>query len=199
MIPSECSNYCNRFTSMSTGFESIWDDPLGLNKSVQHHIKLNKRDSQPIQRASFKPGLEVRKFEKEEIDQMPPMDVTEPAQKKWASMIVFVPEKEGAPCFCFDFCRLNAVTIRDLCPIPWVYKFIYLLDDAMIFTALNANSRYSQVEVSQDEPDKIAFTSHIGLLRFTRKPWDWKTPQGRFNEPWTSYLQQSSGSLPSFI
>ena len=38
----------------------------------------------------------------------------------WASSIILVHKKDGSLCFCIDFRNLNAVTIPDVFPLPWI-------------------------------------------------------------------------------
>ena len=39
--------------------------------------------------------------------------VIEPTSAEWESPVVFVPKKDGTMPFCVDYCKLNAVTVRD--------------------------------------------------------------------------------------
>lgn len=42
--------------------------------------------------------------------------------------------------------------------------------NAKCFTTLDANYSYWQVEISENDKDKISFTCHAGLFRFLQVP-----------------------------
>lgn len=112
---------------MPKQFENMSDDYLGPIKTVQLRIELDKTDSRPICSAPCQ-GRKPREFEKKEINEMLAIDVIDPAQTEWASSIVFVPNKDGALCFCVDYLKLNEVTTHNSYPIPCMDELI----DAMI-------------------------------------------------------------------
>lgn len=82
----------------------------------------------------------AREFEKQGIERMLTVDIIEPTLTKRESPIVLVPKKNGSPLFCSDYQNLNAVPIQDLYPIPGLDKCIESLDNATIFTNLDAKS-----------------------------------------------------------
>ena len=67
------------------------------------------------------------------MDKMLAIDVIEPATSEWAAPVVFAPKKDGLLRFCVDYRRLNAVTVRDSYPIPWMHECIDSLGDAQVF------------------------------------------------------------------
>lgn len=87
-----------------------------------------------------------------------------------AASTVFATKKNGYLRFCVDYRCPNAVMNRDLYPIPRMDKCIASLDEAAVFSTLDVNSRYGQVQRDKAERDKTAFTSHHGLLQFIRMP-----------------------------
>lgn len=108
------------------------------------------------------------------------IDVIEPTQTKWASLIMLWPKEGGPLCFCFDYQNLNAVTIQVLYSIPSVDECIKLLGDATIFSTLDATTEYGQAEIANKDCDKMAFTSHHRFLRFTRMPFGLKNTPSTF-------------------
>ena len=108
------------------------------------------------------------------------MDVIEEAECEWASPILFVPKPDGTIRFCVDYRRLNAMTVRDSYPIPRMDECIDSLGDARIYTALDANCGYWQIEIEENDRNKTAFTSHQGLYRFKRMPFGLRNAPGTF-------------------
>lgn len=87
-----------------------------------------------------------------------------------ASSVVFALAKDSTFCFCVDCRRLNAMNVRDTYPIPRNDECIESVDDAVVFTTVNANHGYWQCEVEEIDRDKATFTSNMGLYRYVRMP-----------------------------
>lgn len=56
-------------------------------------------------------GLKARDFEKDEIDNIIPINVVELAQTEWASPVVFAPTKGKTLRLCLDYRKLEAIII----------------------------------------------------------------------------------------
>lgn len=72
------------------------------------------------------------------------------------------------------------MTIRDSYPIPSRDKYIELLSDASIFSAMDPNTGYWHVKVAEQDPDKTCFTGHHCVFRFSRTPYGLKYGPGMF-------------------
>lgn len=77
------------------------------------------------------------------------MDVIKPAHTEWASSIVFVPKHDDKICFCVDYRKLKAVTIRGSYLIPCMDKGIDLPGKDTILSTFDANCRCWQVEIAE--------------------------------------------------
>lgn len=73
-------------------------------------------------------------------------------------------------CFCVDYHKLNAVTIRNSHPIPRMDHCNDSLGEVTIFTTLDANTKYWKIEIAGEDRDKAAFTFHHGVFCFTCMP-----------------------------
>lgn len=168
-----------RIIEMLSEFESMWDGHLGTIRQTKHRIEL-KPDSKPVHQPPYRNGPDGRERERQEIQKMLDMDVIEEAECEWASPILFVPKPDGTIRFCVDYRRLNAMTVRDSYPIPRMDECIDSLGDATIYTALDANCGYWQIEIDENDRDKTAFVSHQGLYRFKRMPFGLRNAPGTF-------------------
>jgi RNase H-like domain found in reverse transcriptase/Reverse transcriptase (RNA-dependent DNA polymerase)/Integrase zinc binding domain/Integrase core domain len=147
--------------------ERLWNGHLGHIKNVQHHIPTV---GAPQRQAPYRCGLKTRDAVKDEIERMLRMEVIEPSTSEWAAPIVLIPKPDGSLRFCIDYRRLNEVTVKDSYPLPRMDDCLDSLGSATIFTTLDANSGYWQLDVAKDDRDKTTFTSHMGTFRFTRMP-----------------------------
>jgi Reverse transcriptase (RNA-dependent DNA polymerase) len=98
------------------------------------------------------------------------MDVIEPSTSEWSAPIVLIPKPDGTLRFCIDYRKLNALTVRDCYPLPRMDDCLDSLGEATIFSTLDANSGYWQLDVADEDKDKTTFTSHRGTYRFKRMP-----------------------------
>ena len=104
------------------------------------------------------------------VREMQDRGIVQPSVSPWASPVVLVPKKDGSLRFCVDYRRLNALTKKDVYPLPRVDDIVDTLGDARYFTTLDLASGYWQVELDNDARPKTAFTTHQGLFEFVRMP-----------------------------
>ena len=87
----------------------------------------------------------------------------------WASPVVLVHKKDGSLWFCIDLRKLNNQTIKDAQSLPRIEDSLDCLDRATIFTSLDLQSGYSQVEMTEASKPLTAFT--VGPLGFYECVW----------------------------
>lgn len=68
-----------------------------------------------------------------------------------------------------DDIQLNAVTVLDSYPIPFMDECIDYSGKARIFWRLHFNSEYWKIKMNNKDDDKKAFVIHEGLIKYTRK------------------------------
>ncbi len=84
---------------------------------------------------------------------------------------MLVPKKDGSLCcFCVDYRRLNALTKKDVYPLPRVDVLLGDLGEAKYFSSIDLTSGYWQVELDDKAREKSAFTTYDGLYEFVRMP-----------------------------
>ena len=82
----------------------------------------------------------------------------------WTSPVVLVCKKDGSLPFCIDLRKRNNGTIKNAQSLPRIEVSLDFLDVATIFTSLDLQSGYWQVEMTEASRPLTAFT--VGLLRF---------------------------------
>lgn len=95
--------------------------------------------------------------------------VIEPSTSPWGFPIVVV-YRNGKPRCVIDYRKLNAETIPDEFPIPRQTEIIQSLSGAQVLSSFDALAGFTQLEMADEEKEKTAFRSHLGLWQFRRMP-----------------------------
>lgn len=96
--------------------------------------------------------------------------VVEESCSPWASPVVLVRKKGGQWRFCIDYRRLNSVTIKDSHPLPRVDDSLDALAGSSWFNTLDFSNGYWQVEVAEEDQEKMVFTTGRGLYQWRAMP-----------------------------
>lgn len=93
---------------------------------------------------------------------------------------MFGAKKDGKLHLGVDYIRLDALGKTDSYPMPRIDDCIDSFGKCTIFSTLDTNRGYWEVEFDDKEKDKPVFTLHHGLCRFTRMPFELKNVPGTF-------------------
>lgn len=97
------------------------------------------------------------------------LGVIKPSKSPWSAPVV-IAYRNGKPRFCVDYRKLNAVTIPDEFPIPRQSEILSALSSAQVLSSLDALAGFTQLEFADEEVEKTAFRTHMGLFQFCRMP-----------------------------
>ena len=135
---------------------------LGRTSLVQHEIKLS--DDKPFkERYRRIPPHQYEEVQKH-LQEMLAVGAIQKSTSPWASPVVLVCKKDGSLQFCIDLRKLNNQTIKDAQSLPRIEDSLDCLNGAAIFTSLDLQSGYWQVEMTEDSKPLTAFT--VGPLGF---------------------------------
>ena len=165
------------------------DDDLGYTDLATHTIRTTTEVPvrQPFRRIPPTQYQEV----KEHIKDLLNRGVIRESHSAWASPIVLVRKKDDSLRMCVDYRLLNAKTHRDAFPLPRIDESFDAMSGANWFTTLDLASGYHQIAMSEDDREKTAFTTPMGLYEFNRMPF------GLCNSPATfqRLMQRCFGDL----
>ena len=143
-------------------------DDLGCTDIVKH--KINTGDHPPIKQYPRRTPFTQRAKIASMISDMEKKGIVRPSVSPWASPVILVPKKDGTTRFYVDYRRLNAVTKKDVYPLPRIEDILDTIGRARYFTTLDLSAGYWQIQLDQNATEKTAFTTHCGLFEFTRMP-----------------------------
>lgn len=120
------------------------------------------------------PPYRVPPAHREEIErhvsQMLENNVIEPSDSPWASPVLLVKKPDNNYRFCIDYRKLNAITKRDVYPLPRIDDTLDELGTAMIFSTLDLESGFWQIPVHTEDRAKTAFNTPHGHYQFKVLP-----------------------------
>ena len=140
---------------------------MGRTSLVQHNIKLSS-DKPFKERYSRIPP---HKYEEvwNHLQETLAIGAIQRSTSPWANPVVLVHKKDGSLQFCIDLGKLNNQTIKDPQSLPRIEASLDCLNGAAIFTSLDLQSGYCQVEMTEDSKPLTAFT--VGPLGFYECVW----------------------------
>ena len=130
--------------------------------------KIDTEQHNPIKQQPRRTSFVHREKIVQLVNDMLKQGVIKPSTNAWASPVVLVPKKDGNLWFCVDYRRVNAITKKDVYPLPRIDDILDTLGQAHYFSTLDLASGYWQIEMDPATKDKSAFTTHAGLFEFER-------------------------------
>ncbi|CAF4599420.1 unnamed protein product, partial [Didymodactylos carnosus] len=143
--------------------------PTIVNVGIQHRIPV-KPHHHPTQSRAYRKAPKEREIESLQVQEMLSNHIVRPSSSPWSSPVVTVKKKDGKPRFCVDYRKLNAITERDVYPLPRIDDIIDRMVGAQFFTTLDLKAGYWQVPVSESDKKKTAFITTDGLFEFNVLP-----------------------------
>ena len=88
----------------------------------------------------------------------------------WISPIVVVPKPKapGQIRVCIDMRQPNKAILRERHPTPTINEMIHELNGATVFSKLDLNQGYNQLELDESSRYITTFSTHLGLFRYKR-------------------------------
>ena len=181
-------NIVNNHKEVFTGLGKFKDKQIDLviDESMQPVL-------QPQRRIPYhsrdKLEKELQKLVREDIIEKVP----ENEQAEWVSPVVIVPKKNDAIRLCIDMRVVNKAIKTTRHPIPTAKDISIELNGATVFTKLDLNQAYHQLELSPESRHITTFSTHIGLYRFKRLNYGTSASAEIFQNALTQVLQGLKG------
>ena len=145
-------NALGRVKGMTTSIETDGASPINVR---QYRMPIAKR-------------LEARA----ETEKMLMSGVIRESTSPWNSPVVLVTKPGGGTRFAIDFRKLNAVTKRQVYPMPRIEDCLNSLGSGKYFTLLDLQSAFWQVELDEESKPKTAFSVEgMGHYEFNVLPY----------------------------
>lgn len=106
------------------------------------------------------------KAAKSEFDALIKEGVCRPSSSNWSSPLHLVEKKDGSFRPCGDYRYLNAQTIPDRYPLPFIQDVSNMLNDKKIFSKVDLKKAFQQIPIDSRDIPKTAITTPFGLFEF---------------------------------
>ena len=141
---------------------------IGKTAVVKHSIPLV--NDAPIKQRAYRIPYTQQEEIRKKIQEMADNEIIRKSSSPWTSPIVIVKKKDGTLRICIDYRRLNEVTRKDTYPLPRIDGMLDKLGRSTIFTTLDLQSGYWQIEVEEEDKPKTAFSTGDDLWEFNVLP-----------------------------
>ena len=158
-----------KLRSLMHDFQDIFardEFDLGQFTDIEHSIDTGT--ASPIKQRMRRTPMVFAQEEESHLKTMLEAGIIEPSISEWASPPVLIRKRDGKVRWCIDYRKLNAVTKKDVYPLPLIEECIDTLSGNEWYSKLDANSAYYQIKVKDSDKDKTAFITKYGLFQFTR-------------------------------
>lgn len=92
--------------------------------------------------------LTIRKSEIEkQVRELLDTGLIRPSNRPFSSSVLFVQKSNGEWHFCFDYCTLNSITVKDKFSNPVIDELMEELHGARLFSKLDLGAGYHQIHV----------------------------------------------------
>ncbi|XP_070573540.1 uncharacterized protein [Ptychodera flava] len=169
------------------GTFSTGDTDLGKCDLVKHRIRLTDDIPTRERHRRLPPAkyAELRRL----IQDMMDCGVIRESNSPYAAPIVLVGKRDGTTRLCIDYRRLNSKTIRDAYALPRIEESMECLKGADWFSTVDLKSSYWQLLMHEDDIEKTAFVTPLGITSVSVYPWGCVTALAAFSVQWRSALE----------
>jgi len=162
------------------------DMPLSSTTETTHQIITT--DETPIHTKSYRLPQVHREEVHKQIQKMLEDGIIRNSTSPWSSPVWIVPKKMDASGekkwrLVIDYRKLNAKTIQDRYPIPYMEELLNKLGKSHYFTTLDLASSFHQIRMHKDSIAKTTFSTDQGHYEYLRMSFGpKKTPLPHFND-----------------
>ena len=144
---------------------------LGKLKDYQVHLHIDN-SVQPSAQSHRRVPFHVRKQLEEQLERDEQHGVIERVDgpTPWVSPVVVAPKPKqpGKIRMCVDMRQANTAIQRERHITPTIKEVIADLNGATVFSKLDLNQGYNQLELAPESRYITTFSTHVGLRRYTR-------------------------------
>ena len=160
-------------------YSSIFKDTPGLVSCIEHKVVL-KSDAAPTRQAPYRLNPKKAEVVKREVRYMLDRGLIRPSDSCWSSPVVLVPKENGEWRLCFDYRKVNDLTVPDNFPLPRIEDCIDRVGRAKIVSKFDLLKGYWQIPLSPEARKISAFVTPEGLFECLVMPFGMRNAASTF-------------------
>jgi len=156
MVPKQFHRWLKVFGKVESKrmpVRKVWDHAI----DVKDDFKPSKAKVYPLSRNERE---EVQKF----VDEHLKKGYIRPSKSQQTSPVFFVGKKDGGKCMVMDYHKLNKQTVKNNYPLPLITELVDNMGSKHVFTKMDLQWGYNNVQVKEGDEWKAVFTTHVGLF-----------------------------------
>ena len=144
----------------------------GLGKMKNFQLKLNiDKEVEPVSQHLRRIPFHVRKKIEQKIEELIKLDILERVEENvptnWVSPVIAVPKGEDIR-MVVDMRQANKAIKRTHYPVPTLDEILEEFNGCKIFSKVDLNQGYHQLELNPESRNITTFITHTGLFRYKR-------------------------------
>jgi len=143
----------------------------GLGKLKGYQAKIHTDPSvKPIAQKPRRIPFSLRSKVEDKLQELMDLDIIEKVSgpTPWVSPVVVVPKSRGDIRLCVDMRQANRAVIRERHPIPTFDEVLENMKGSTVFSKLDLNMGFHQIELEEESRSITTFVTHTGLYRYKR-------------------------------
>jgi len=138
-------------------------------RSVDHAIVLTDTTKAPNS-APFPLSISDLQELRTQLDSWLEQGKVRPSNSPYGCGVFTVPKPGGKRRVVFDYRQLNAITRKDVYPLPRIEDLLNQTQGAKFFSKIDLQSGYHQIRIKKGDEYKTAFRTRYGLYEWTVMP-----------------------------
>ncbi|KAL2622371.1 hypothetical protein R1flu_002576 [Riccia fluitans] len=157
---------------------------------VEHRIDLLS-NTRPLRSQRYRLNPNYAERVKKELDKLLEARFIYPIETPaWLSPIVVVSKKNGKLRICIDYRKLNASTVTDAFPLPYIDLMLESVAGQEMYSFMDGFSGYNQASVAERDREKTAFITEWGAFAYRMMPFGLKNAPSTFQRVVTTAFEE---------
>lgn len=158
----------DNFSEICAEFPDVLTERLGQAKDYKYTVQLT--DDVPVRRSPYPLSPPQAQVMRTHIEELLEKGVISKAKSPYAAPAFLVKKPNGDFRLCIDYRHLNKKVRMDAFPVPAIEHIFQCLKGAKVFTTLDLNSAFYQIELSDKSKELTSFVTPEGQFVFHKTP-----------------------------
>ncbi|GBG81105.1 hypothetical protein CBR_g31781 [Chara braunii] len=152
-------------------YRDVFEAPTGTvpDRPIRHGITL-EAGAVPPRGCIYRMSEEELEVLRAQLDDLLDKGWIRPSCSPYGAPVLFIRKKNKDLRLCIDYRKLNAQTVKNTGPLPWIDDLLERLGGATYFSKLDLKSGYHQIEIQPQDRYKTAFKTRYGHFEWVVMP-----------------------------